>query len=223
MTPTRLSSSAIAEGMDSFGKLINETTQIGITLLGTYSRLLQGTARDAPGQLMQSAQTTMDKIQKMGSKLHLGAQCDCHIPPPCWLPQPAGDVVSHVCPGGTAVVRLCVTNCGFTDRQITIDVPAGSGVLVTPASFLLTPLARTCATLSLAIPADAPAGQEKENIVWVRGCKVHYLRWTVISSSRGACTCHEVDVDDCQDYIHHWYDHFYCSHPCTNRSATGGK
>jgi hypothetical protein len=26
-----------------------------------------------------------------------------------------------------------------------------------------------------------------------------------------------VEVEDCPDLIHHWYDHFYCDRPCTDR------
>ncbi len=50
--------------------------------------------------------------------------------------------------------------------------------------------------------------------MWVRGCQLHFLRWTVVVASIGADTFYEVDVKDCPDHIHHWYDHFYCPRPC---------
>jgi hypothetical protein len=66
------------------------------------------------------------------------------------------------------------------------------------------------------VPADAATGQEYEVLLWVRGCQNHYLRWTLKVANRGASCCHEVEVEDCPDLIHHWYDHFYCERPCTH-------
>jgi len=51
-------------------------------------------------------------------------------------------------------------------------------------------------------------------LVWIRGCVDHVVRWTVKSSRRGSDCCHELEIDDCPDYVHHWYDHFYCPRPC---------
>jgi hypothetical protein len=223
MTPDRLStnSRAMTDALESFSRVVDETTRLGIDLLDSYSRLLQSSARSAPGQITRNLQNMMGAVQNIGTA-RIGASC-CHIPPPCWLPKPIGDVVSHVCPGATATLRICVTNCGFTQQTVTVEAPANSGVTVTPASFTLGPLQRACVTLTLAKPTDTQSGQETEYLIWVRGCKIHYLRWTVAVSSRGACTCHEVEVDDCPDLIHHWYDHFYCRRPCTNQTRTGGQ
>lgn len=213
-------SRAVTDALDSFSRIVDETTRLGIDLLDTYSRLLQSSARSAPGQMRQNAQNMMGVFQNLG-RTRIGGSC-CHIPPPCWLPKSIGDVVSHVCPGATATLRVCVTNCGFSQQTVTVQAPDNSGITVTPASFTLGPLERACVTLTLAKPADTQSGQETEYLIWVRGCKIHYLRWTVAVSSRGACTCHEVEVDDCPDLIHHWYDHFYCRRPCTT-SRTGGQ
>ena len=101
--------------------------------------------------------------------------------------------VSHSCPGATATLRLCVTNCGYTRRAIRIDVPLDSKITVTPPAFMLEQLERQCSTLSVAVPADAAKDSEKEYLVWVAAAKNHYLRWTVKVSSRGGCSCHEVE------------------------------
>jgi hypothetical protein len=31
------------------------------------------------------------------------------------------------------------------------------------------------------------------------------------------CADTEVEIEDCPDLIHHWYDHFYCERPCPSR------
>ena len=112
-------------------------------------------------------------------------------------------------------MRVCVTNCGFTRRVIRIEVPKDSGITVAPAVLALDALERGCVTLSIPVAADAADCSEKEYLVWVRGCKNHYLRWTVRVTSRGGCSCHEIGVDDCPDLVHHWYDHFYCVRGCS--------
>jgi hypothetical protein len=33
-------------------------------------------------------------------------------------------------------------------------------------------------------------------------------------------SCPEVEVDDCPDNIHHWYDHFYCERGCPQHQVT---
>ena len=39
--------------------------------------------------------------------------CNCQIPPPCWEPQPIGDVTTRACPGNKAVLRLHDTDWVF--------------------------------------------------------------------------------------------------------------
>ena len=142
--------------------------------------------------------------------------CGCDIPPPCWAPRPMGNVDSAVCPGATATVRIRVTNCGATTRTMTIQA-VGSGVTITPASLPLGPMERGQVIASVTLPASADLGSTREVLVWVRGCHDHFLRWTIYASPRGECGCEEVHVSDCPDYVHHWYDHFYCDHPCVHR------
>jgi hypothetical protein len=142
------------------------------------------------------------------------SSCGCDIPPPCWYPKSAGDVTSHVCPGGTATLRIRVTNCGPTTR--TIQVEGEQDMKVDPTSLQLGPMARGVVTVSLGVPAEQAAGQER--LVWVHGCHDHFIRWTVETAKRGSDSCHELGVEDCPDYLHHWYDHFYCAHPCRSRA-----
>ena len=68
--------------------------------------------------------------------------CGCEIPPPCWAPQPMGDVTSRVCPGSKAVVRLTVTNCGRPARTFTTQA-TDQGVKVEPPSISVGPMERT--------------------------------------------------------------------------------
>jgi hypothetical protein len=142
--------------------------------------------------------------------------CGCDIPPPCWAPKPMGDVVSGVCPGATATVRIHVTNCGATARTMTFQA-VGTGVTLTPASLSLGPMERGQMVASVTLPADAEPGSRREVLVWVRGCHDHYLRWTIHAWANGDCGCENVHVSDCPDYVHHWYDHFYCNRPCVHQ------
>ena len=134
------------------------------------------------------------------------ASCGCDIPPPCWYPKAAGEVTSHVCHGGTATLRIRTTNCGPTAR--TIQVEGEKDMKVDPATLQLGPMQRGVVVVSQTVSA------EEEQLIWVRGCHDHFIRWTVETAKRGSDSCHELEVEDCPDYLHHWYDHFYCVHPC---------
>lgn len=140
--------------------------------------------------------------------------CSCEIPPACWLPVKAGDVESSACSGATATIRIRVTNCGATSRDVTLEV-AGSPkeVTISPATLHLEPMQHASSTISLPIADTADEGQRFEHLVWVRGCKSHFLRWTV-RVGEGGGHCPTASVEDCPDTVHHWYDHFYCHHPC---------
>lgn len=144
--------------------------------------------------------------------------CNCEIPPPCWMPQPLGEVTSYVCEGGTATIRFRVANCSNTSRKINISVPGSkAGVKITQQDVNLGPMERAVVGVSLSVAVDAPCGERREIIIWFRGCREQFLRWTVEVASRGVESCSEVEVEDCPDLIHHWYDHFYCDRPCTDR------
>jgi hypothetical protein len=134
------------------------------------------------------------------------SSCGCDVPPPCWYPKAAGEVTSHVCPGGTATLRIRITNCGPTARAIQVE--GGKEMKVEPATLQLGPMERGVVTVS----QEVKDGQE--HLIWVHGCHDHFIRWTVETAKRGSDSCHELEVEDCPDYLHHWYDHFYCAHPC---------
>lgn len=137
--------------------------------------------------------------------------CSCDIPPPCWLPRDLGTVRSHVCAGGRAILRLRVENCSPSPREIRVE--AAAPVKLQPTKLSLGPLERGVVVASVDDPAP-----EAEHLVWVRGCYDHLVRWDVSVSRRGGRdSCHEVDVEDCPDFVHHWYDHFYCERPCLHR------
>jgi hypothetical protein len=147
----------------------------------------------------------------------------CHVPPPCWMPRPLGECISYVAQCGKACVRLRVTNCDRTARSIQIRAEGAEGITVTPASLQLGPMQRATVEVCLSIPQDVGSGKTFESLIWVDGCRQHFLRWTVSVGTVGLDSCHEVAVDDCPDYRHHWYDHFYCLRPCNpSRSNQSG-
>ncbi|MDD1677638.1 MAG: hypothetical protein LUO93_00445, partial [Methanomicrobiales archaeon] len=124
-----------------------------------------------------------------------------------------------VCPGGTASVRIRVTNCTMTNRVVHLQAAGAhaADVKFNPATLTLGPMERDFAVASFATPPKAGHGEEWEVLLWVRGCRDHYLRWTIKANDRGQDSCHEVEVDDCPDLVHHWYDHFYCDRACTHQ------
>lgn len=182
----------------------------------------------------QGATTLADAAKAVGDLLAPGAKrgmellgsialpspkcgCGCEIPPPCWEPQPLGEFTSEACPGSKGLLRITITNCGMSGR--TIKVSATNAVVkVAPVSLTLGPLEEGVVMLSIDMPAGALKGQTQKSLVWIHGCKTHYLRWTVVVAEKGAdCGPTDVEVEDCPDPVHHWYDHFYCQRPCPNR------
>lgn len=110
-------------------------------------------------------------------------------------------------------IRIRVTNCGALAHTVAVEArPESAGVALDPdAPFGL--WERGTVIASLAIPAKAGVGEEREGLIWVRGDRDHVLRWTVRVTSHAGNCCHEVDVADCPDLVHHWYIHFYCERP----------
>lgn len=140
--------------------------------------------------------------------------CNCDIPPPCWMPQQLGSITSHVCPGATASVRLRITNCGISPRNVTVTATGAQASLVTidPPSIALGPFDGGTVTATLRAPDQT--GEPLRVQLWAHGCRDHLLSWAVDVSSRGCSCTHEIEIEDCPDLIHHWYDHFYCDRPC---------
>jgi len=139
----------------------------------------------------------------------------CEIPPACWLPRSLGEVRSLVCPGGRAVLRLRVTNCDMRGRRFeAAPTKTGVAVTVTPTELALGAMQRGWFTATADLPADVKHGEQFELLLWVTGCNAYYLRWTIEAGAGASSCCHEITIDDCPDYVHHWYDHFYCARPC---------
>jgi len=217
----------LAETANMIGDLIEQSARFYLDLLSSLSGSgLVATIDQMQDQMRRQMQQMtpgqlMGLMRRMAPQMRTGG-CGCDIPPPCWAPQPIGEVLSHSCPGATATIRLRVTNCGATQRAITVEAAGKTpGVKIDPPNLSLGPMERGVVAVSVSLPADAAQCQDQEVLLWVRGCQQHYLRWTVRVSSRGGSCCHEVDVEDCPDLVHHWYDHFYCERQCLPR-RTGG-
>jgi len=224
---TTSSSRPLADTTAMLGDLIEQGARLSIDLLTSLSR---SDPMAAMGQLQGELQNQMQQMRRMMGGLfpttmpqrQMGGGCGCQIPPPCWAPQSLGEVTSHVCPGAAATIRLRITNCGPVQRAVKIEaVGKTAGVTVTPAGLTIGPMERAVVVASVNVPADAPSGQEQEILLWVRGCQNHYLRWTVNVAARGISCCHEVEVSDCPDLVHHWYDHFYCGRQCFSNQIVG--
>jgi hypothetical protein len=123
-------------------------------------------------------------------------------------------VRSYVREGGEATLRIRVHNGAPATAAFTIDCDTEEGVEIESAAFSLGAMARATAVVKVKL-----SGKEQELLVWVRGCQDHYIRWTVRESCRCGDACHEIEVEDAPDYLHHWYDHFYCRHPCPGTGA----
>lgn len=174
---------------------------------------------------------TLGGVTKLGRILAAGSKgCGCHsrsgccsIPPPCWMPQPLGECTSHVGQCKTACLRFRITNCDRVQRTIAVEAtgPNAAKVTISPPSLSLGPMERGTVTTCVAVPDDAKNGDKSELLLWVRGCKEYYFRWTVSVGTLGTDSCHEVEVCDCPDYLHHWYDHFYCPRPCPHDRSAG--
>ncbi len=181
---------------------------------GTSSVSLADAAKAVGDLLDQGTKLGMGLLESV--KLPLPSKscgCSCEIPPPCWAPQPLGDVTTRVCPGNKAVLRLHIENCGDAKRTISVDSTEKS-IDVQPASLSVAPFEEATVVLSLDVPATTSEGEKHTAVVWVHGCHLHYLRWTVEVTCKAGNCCDDVRVEDCPDLVHHWYDHFYCDRPC---------
>ena len=147
----------------------------------------------------------------------------CHVPPPCWMPRVLAECASYVGTCDTACVRVVVTNCDRTAHPVRVRVEGDEGVKVTPQSADVGPLQRVTFEVCRKIPDDTERGHSFESLIWIEGCRQHVLRWTVHVDAVGLDSCHEMAIDDCPDYRHHWYDHFYCIRSCdgTQRDPNG--
>ncbi len=172
---------------------------------------------------LASARIVLDALQELSNVastsnplLTLKTQSCCEIPPPCWLPQCFGEFASKACPCGTALLRIQVTNCQAVSSEVKLAIETDNDVTIkiTPDRAVLGPMECKWFTLAVSIPEDACQGECYDLMVWVRGCNEHYARWKITVTDGFCGTCLEKKIEDCPDYVHHWYDHFYCNRPC---------
>jgi len=198
---------SLGEAVMLMRNLFGHSAQIGMGILGA---------------LGQSSSKALCEAVQGRKPFGLGCCDTCDVPPPCWEPQPLGQVTSFVAPGGQATIRFRVTNCGFSARTITFaSIKPVPGLTFSPPSLTLGPLERGVVSASLQIPAAAKQGEEHELVLLVHGCKNYYLRWVIKVAACGVDMCNEVEVNDCPDMIHHWYDHFYCHRHCQDQRTPG--
>jgi hypothetical protein len=142
----------------------------------------------------------------------------CEIPEPCWMPISCGEAYSRICPGGTVSLRFLITNKSLSVREVrgAVSGPAAVQVDFDPISLSLGPMERGIIAATMKAPSNASPATVYEAIVWIRGCRDYYLRWIVKIANRSDCSADEIDIVDEADYVHHWYDHFYCRRPCND-------
>jgi hypothetical protein len=145
-----------------------------------------------------------------------GGSCSpCHIPPPCWMPRHLRHVVSYGVVGDEASLTFTITNESMATRSIRVFTTTPlAGLSPTTTTVTLAAMARTEVTITYAIPSGTTANPGTEILLWIQGCRLHFQRWIVKLGTVSADTDHEVHVKDGPENLHHWYDHFYCPHPC---------
>jgi hypothetical protein len=188
--------------------LFNAQMKLGLDLLTAFTGL--------------SVPCLPKPFQQTGCHTRTGCQTRagcCEIPPPCWVPRSLGECVSHVCPCQTACIRLVLTNCDAGSRRVIRVEAAGPHVKVSPAKLVLEPLERASVEIRILVPAETKPGEKLESVVRIYGCREYYLRWVVSVGTIGFNSHHEIEVEDCPDLIHHWYDHFYCHRPCRHQQT----
>ncbi|MEP7347781.1 MAG: hypothetical protein ABI877_21100 [Gemmatimonadaceae bacterium] len=161
----------------------------------------------------------------LAGALTKGSSCGCEIPPPCWEPQPAGTCCLELTPGGSATIRVHVSNCGWNRQLVSITAlgKIAGWMSFSPTTLILDPIERATILVTVHLPNGLNPGDRLSGPIIIRGCRDHYARVEVtVADCAGKNTC-DVVVDDCPDNIHHWYDHFYCPRPCRNARTPGTK
>lgn len=207
----------LQQTINAYANLVEQSTSLSLDLLNSFTRNMPNL------DFSSMKMPTMPNLDFSSMKMPGVPRCGCKIPPPCWMPQSAGCVVSHACPGSSAVLCIRITNCGPTDRTINFDDAGKNAATFKPSVLTLGPMETGVVTATLASSSVACEDGDGEQtvLVWIRGCKDHYVRWTVKTVKRGAECCHEICVEDCPEFVHHWYDHFYCARPCTSQRRNG--
>lgn len=163
-------------------------------------------------------------VDWVSSQTSAGGCGSCDIPPPCWMPRPLCDVVSYGKAGNAASITFVITNNSMTTRVFSISTTTPSPGLVFSATQLtLTPMERGSLKVAYTIPASLSSGPGTEILLWIHGCRLHFLRWTIKLGPVSGDTNYEVCVNDGPEYLHHWYDHFYCPRPCSSDQKVPGR
>ena len=153
-----------------------------------------------------------------------GGCCSCEIPPPCWMPRPLCEVVSYGKAGNAASITFVITNDSMTTRVISVFTTTSLAGLTFSATHLtLGPMERGSVEVTYTIPTTLTSGPGTEILLWIQGCRLHFLRWTIKLGPVSGDTNFEVCVKDGPEYLHHWYDHFYCPHPCLPDQRVPGR
>ncbi len=164
------------------------------------------------------------------SKMRLprGHSC-CEVPEPCWMPLALGEIRCKLKPGDSGTVCLVVTNGDFRPHNYQFVAAGRSAANVTFSQNAATlgPKERIAVTANFTVPKDDRLPEDcrcidHEALIWVRGCRNHYLRWVVDEVARSEACCKEVEVHDDPDYVLHWHDHFYQPKPCFGPAVVGG-
>lgn len=185
-------------------------------LLGAQLRMGQDLVQSLTGVALPDLSSGTELLRRATPKKA------CHVPPPCWMPQPLGDCTSHVAECKDAKLKVLITNCGRTKETVSVTVSGLPGATVTPTPLTLDSLERGRVTIAFSPPDGAAVGSTYDGLVRIHGCREWYMRWTISIGTVGMECAHEIRVDDCPDYLHHWYDHFYCQRPCGTARQTAG-
>jgi len=164
-------------------------------------------------------------LDKMGGlQMPKGHSC-CEVPEPCWMPLSLGELRCQLKPGDSGTVCLVVTNGDFRPHnyQFAATGKSAGSVSFSQAGAVLGPKERIAVTATFTVPREGKQDEDcrcldHDLLLWVRGCRNHYLRWTIDEVAQGKACCHEVAVADDPDYVLHWYDHFYLPRPCPGLS-----
>jgi len=157
-------------------------------------------------------------------KLPKGHGC-CDVPEPCWMPLSLGEIRCTLKPGDSGTLCLVVTNGDFRAHpyQFAATGKSASAVTFSTTAATLGPKERIAVTATFTVPKEQRTEDcrciDHEALIWVRGCRNHYLRWTVDEAAASSACCHEVAVDDDPDYVLHWYDHFFIPRPCFSAAS----
>lgn len=168
-------------------------------------------------------------LDKLGGLKLPGRDGCCKVPEPCWMPLGLGAVRCQLKPGDSGTVCLVVTNGDFRPHNYQFAATGKSAAFVafSQAGAVLGPKERIAVTATFTVPTDRQDGPEDcrcidhDVLLWVRGCRNHYLRWSIDEVAQGKACCHEIEVADDPDYVLHWYDHFYIARPCPGVAPQG--